>query len=174
MQPAGLPGANSGGKGGNGSPNSFRSPMQILGGGIGSLAFDNSPGMSMFLPNEKKVAGKAAGGVGFAARSFMGLPGRDHAEIRRKVILAVSTDKVAKGRTPEHIAAFKELSDFLTAEVAARRANPTDDLITHLAEAEIDGDRPERARKRAHHRDLRDGRRGIAIELHERVRAQFA
>ena len=46
-----------------------------------------------------------------------------------------------KGRTPEHIAAFKEMSDFLTAEVAARRANPTDDLITHLAEAEIDGDR---------------------------------
>lgn len=72
---------------------------------------------------------------------IMGLPDRDHAEIRRKVILAVSTDKSVKGRTPEHIAAFKELSDFLTAEVAARRANPTDDLITHLAEAEIDGDR---------------------------------
>ena len=78
--------------------------------------------------------------VGLLFRT-MGLPERDHAEIRRKVILAVSTDKAAKGRTPEHIAAFKELSDFLTAEVAARRANPTDDLITHLAEAEIDGDR---------------------------------
>ena len=78
--------------------------------------------------------------VGLLFRT-MGLPDRDHAEIRRKVILAVSTDKAAKGRTPEHIAAFKELSDFLTAEVAERRANPTDDLITHLAEAEIDGDR---------------------------------
>jgi cytochrome P450 len=78
--------------------------------------------------------------VGLLFRT-MGLPNRDHAEIRRKVILAVSTDKAAKGRTPEHIAAFKELSDFLTTEVAARRANPTDDLITHLAEAEIDGDR---------------------------------
>jgi cytochrome P450 len=72
---------------------------------------------------------------------IMGLPDRDHADIRRKVILAVSTDKSVKGRTPEHIAAFRELSDFLTAEVAARRAKPTDDLITHLAEAEIDGDR---------------------------------
>ncbi len=71
----------------------------------------------------------------------MGLPARDHAEIRRKVILAVSTDKAVKGRTAEHIAAFKELSDFLTAEVEKRRARPTDDLITHLAEAEIDGDR---------------------------------
>ena len=63
------------------------------------------------------------------------------ADIRRKVILAVSTDKSVKGRNPEHIAAFKELSDFLGAEVAVHRASPTDDLITHLAEAEIDGDR---------------------------------
>jgi cytochrome P450 len=78
--------------------------------------------------------------VGLLFRT-MGLPERNHAEIRRKVILAVSTDKSAKGRTAEHIAAFQELSAFLTAEVAARRAKPTDDLITHLAEAEIDGDR---------------------------------
>ncbi len=78
--------------------------------------------------------------VGLLFRT-MGLPERDHADIRRKVILAVSTDKAVKGRNPEHIAAFKELSDFLTAEVAARRKAPTDDLITHLAEAEIDGDR---------------------------------
>ena len=78
--------------------------------------------------------------VGLLFRS-LGLPARDHADIRRKVILAVSTDKSVKGRTAEHIAAFKELSDFLTAEVAVRRANPKDDLITHLAEAEIDGDR---------------------------------
>src|SRR5262249_56334934 len=69
----------------------------------------------------------------------MGLPERDHAEIRRKVILAVSTDKSVKGRNPEQIAAFKELSDFLTAEVAVRRAKATDDLITHLAEPQIDG-----------------------------------
>ena len=78
--------------------------------------------------------------VGLLFRT-MGLPERDHAEIRRKAILAISTDKEVKGRTPEHIAAFQELSDFLTEEVAVRRANPTDDLITHLAEAEIDGDR---------------------------------
>ena len=78
--------------------------------------------------------------VGLLFRT-MGLPERDHADIRRKVILAVSTDKSVKGRNPEHIAAFKDLGDFLTAEVAVRRAHPTDDLITHLAEAEIDGDR---------------------------------
>jgi cytochrome P450 len=71
----------------------------------------------------------------------MGLPAREHSAIRHKVVLAVSTDKAVKGRNPEQIAAFQELSDFLTAEVAARRAQPTDDLITHLAEAAIDGDR---------------------------------
>jgi len=78
--------------------------------------------------------------VGLLFRT-MGLPERDHADIRRKVILAVSTDKAVKGRNAEQIAAFKELGDFITAEVAARRATPRDDLITHLAEAEIDGDR---------------------------------
>ncbi len=72
---------------------------------------------------------------------LMGLPARDHNDIRRKVILAVSTDKKAKGRTREHIDAFKSLADFLAAEVAERRKTPTDDLINHLAEAEIDGDR---------------------------------
>ena len=72
---------------------------------------------------------------------IMGLPQRDHAEIRRKVILSISTDKSVRGRTAEHLAAFKDLSDFIAAEVNVRRAHPTDDLITHLAEAEIDGDR---------------------------------
>jgi len=71
----------------------------------------------------------------------MGLPDRDHAEIRRKVILAVSTDKTVKGRTPEHIAAFKDLSDFLTAEVAARQAKPHRRSDYPPREAEIDGDR---------------------------------
>jgi cytochrome P450 len=78
--------------------------------------------------------------VGLLFRT-MGLPERDHTDIRRKVILAVSTDKSVKGRNSEHIAAFQELSDFLTTEVAFRRKHPTDDLITHLAEAEIDADR---------------------------------
>ena len=71
----------------------------------------------------------------------MGLPPRDHNEIRKKVVLAISTDKAMKGRAPIHNEAFKEISDFISAEVEARRKHPSDDLITHLAEAEIDGDR---------------------------------
>ena len=78
--------------------------------------------------------------VGLLFRT-LGLPMRDHNEIRRKVILAVSTDKETKGRTQEHLDAFAYISEFLTEEVTKRRAEPRDDLITHLAEAEIDGDR---------------------------------
>jgi cytochrome P450 len=72
---------------------------------------------------------------------MLGLPERDHTMIRRKVILSISTDKAARGRNDAHIAAFKELGDFISEEVTARRAKPSDDLISALAEAEIDGDR---------------------------------
>ncbi len=71
----------------------------------------------------------------------MGLPAMDHGEIRRKVILSVSTDKALKGRNQEQLDAFRFLSEFITSEVTKRRADPKDDLITALAEAEIDGDR---------------------------------
>lgn len=71
----------------------------------------------------------------------MGLPAVDHADIRRKVILAVSTDKALKGHNQEQLDAFKFLSQFISTEVDKRRADPKDDLITALAEAEIDGDR---------------------------------
>jgi len=72
---------------------------------------------------------------------MLGLPQPGHGEIRRKVILSVATDKVGKGRKPEHDRAFKEIGDFIAAEVEGRRRHRQDDLITHLAEAEIDGDR---------------------------------
>jgi cytochrome P450 len=72
---------------------------------------------------------------------LLGLPERDSAEMRRKVVLSISTDKAARGRNPELDRAFRELGEFIADEVAARRRNPTDDLITRLAEAEIDGDR---------------------------------
>jgi cytochrome P450 len=72
---------------------------------------------------------------------MLGLPPPDRAEIRRKVVLSVSTDKAIRGRNAEHDRAFKEIGDFIAAEVAVRRKNPQDDLITRLAEAEIDGDK---------------------------------
>jgi cytochrome P450 len=72
---------------------------------------------------------------------LMGLPASDAAEIRRKVVLSISTDKEKRGRNDEQIAAFRDISDFITREVEMRRAAPRDDLITALATSEIDGDR---------------------------------
>lgn len=71
---------------------------------------------------------------------MLGLPPRDPAEIRSKVVLSISTDKAAKGRSKVMNDAFAEVSDYLRDAVAARRRNPSDDLITKLAEAQIDGD----------------------------------
>ena len=70
----------------------------------------------------------------------MGLPERDHADIRRKVILAVSTDKSVKGRTAGTHRCVQGDHRFY-GRGGRRRTRLTDDLITHLAEAEIDGDR---------------------------------
>jgi len=72
---------------------------------------------------------------------MLGLPPPDRAEIRRKVVLSVSTDKRVRGRNAEHDRAFKDIGDFIAAQVEVRRRQPQDDLITRLAEAEIDGDR---------------------------------
>jgi cytochrome P450 len=73
--------------------------------------------------------------------ALLGLPEREPAETRHKVVLSISTDKEARGRNAELDAAFAELTRFLADEIAERRARPADDLITALAEAEVDGER---------------------------------
>ena len=72
---------------------------------------------------------------------MLGLPEFEPAEIRNKVVLAISTDRQTRGRNPDLDAAFKWITDFIGREVDARRKSPQDDLVTRLAEAEIDGDR---------------------------------
>ena len=72
---------------------------------------------------------------------LLGLPAQDPIEMRNRVVQSISTDKAARGRNPELNAAFAGLNDFVAEEVAIRRKSPTDDLVTLLAEAEIDGDK---------------------------------
>ena len=72
---------------------------------------------------------------------MLGLPQRDATATRNEVVLSISTDKERHGRNPELDAAFGRLTQFLAEEVENRRRAPAEDLITHLAEAEIDGDR---------------------------------
>lgn len=72
---------------------------------------------------------------------MLGLPVLEPADIRNKVVLAISTDREKRGRNPELNAAFQWITDFISREVDKRRKEPKDDLVTRLAEAEIDGDR---------------------------------
>ncbi len=72
---------------------------------------------------------------------MLGLPPSDAVAMRRQVVLSISTDKARRGRNAELDAAFRDLGQFVADEVAKRRKTPTDDVITQLAEAEIDGDR---------------------------------
>jgi cytochrome P450 len=83
-------------------------------------------------------ASKVTVGVLF---QMMGLPYQDPIDVRRKVILSISTDKQLRGRNEAQTTAFRELGDFILEEVNARRANPRDDVISALATAEVDGDR---------------------------------
>ena len=72
---------------------------------------------------------------------LLGLPEQNPAEIRDKVVLSISTDRKTRGRNAELDAAFQWIIDFISREVTERRKHPQDDLVTRLAEAEIDGDR---------------------------------
>ncbi len=61
---------------------------------------------------------------------MMGLPVLEPADIRNKVVLAISTDRTTRGRNPELDAAFKWIADFIQIEVDKRRKDPQDDLVT--------------------------------------------
>ncbi len=72
---------------------------------------------------------------------LLGLPASDPVKIRKNVVLSISTDKANRGRNQELNEAFFQLTGFISELVEQRRMSPADDLITRLAESEIDGDR---------------------------------
>jgi hypothetical protein len=71
----------------------------------------------------------------------LGLPLGDEAEVRRKAVMMVQSDPVTRNKGPEHIAAYEWMQAYAAKVIAERRANPQNDLISHFAQAEIDGDR---------------------------------
>jgi cytochrome P450 len=76
----------------------------------------------------------------------LGLPMGDEAiveerEVRDNAVLMVQSDARTRAKGPEHIAAYNWMQDYAGKVIALRRAQPRDDLISHFAQAEIDGDR---------------------------------
>ena len=71
----------------------------------------------------------------------LGIPLEDEATVRERAVLMVQTDPVTRAKGPEHIAAYEWVRDYAAAVIARRRADPRDDLISHFATAELDGDR---------------------------------
>lgn len=72
---------------------------------------------------------------------IIGLPPVDDDFLRKQAMLCVQTDPITRGKTQEHIDAFKWINDFALSVINERRKNPKDDLISQFSLAEIDGDR---------------------------------
>lgn len=76
----------------------------------------------------------------------LGLPMGDEAlvpehEVRDNAVLMVQSDARTRTKGPEHIAAYNWMQDYAGKVIALRRKEPRNDLISHFALAEIDGDR---------------------------------
>lgn len=73
----------------------------------------------------------------------LGIPLEDEVTVRDRAVLMVQTDPVTRAKGTEHIAAFEWVRDYAAGVIEQRRADPRDDLISHFATAELDGDRLE-------------------------------
>lgn len=71
----------------------------------------------------------------------LGLPMGDEAIVREKAVMMVQNDPITRAKGPEHIAAYEWMQDYAQSVIDERRKHPRNDLISHFAEAEIDGDR---------------------------------
>ncbi|WP_180683178.1 cytochrome P450 [Tepidicella baoligensis] len=65
----------------------------------------------------------------------------DEQTVRDNAVLMVQSDSRTRTKGPEHIAAYNWMQDYASKVIAMRRAEPRNDLISHFAQAEIDGDR---------------------------------
>lgn len=72
---------------------------------------------------------------------LMGLPEEDHALIRRRVVTMVQTDAVQRQKGPANLQAFEEMVAYVREQIAFRRKQPGNDMVSRLIAAEIDGDR---------------------------------
>ena len=109
--------------------------------GIAQQVFGQLKGVEQF--DFKEVSSQFTVKVLMAA---LGLPMGDEAlvdekEVRDNAVLMVQSDSRTRTKGPEHIAAYNWMQEYASKVIAMRRAEPRNDLISHFAQAEIDGDR---------------------------------
>lgn len=72
---------------------------------------------------------------------LLGVPEQDRAELRRMADMLVHREEGLDDVPPEGVAAALELVGYYADFVDARRVNPTDDMVSALCQAEVDGER---------------------------------
>ena len=78
--------------------------------------------------------------------ALLGIPEADRAEVQRKSNAMLHREPGNPLPTPAAIASSRELLDYISGQIAERRKNPRDDLITRLTEVEVADERGEFAR----------------------------
>ena len=78
--------------------------------------------------------------------ALLGIPEADRADVQRKSNAMLHREPGNPLPTPAAIASSRELLDYISGQIAERRKNPRDDLITRLTEVEVADERGEFAR----------------------------
>jgi cytochrome P450 len=73
--------------------------------------------------------------------ALMGLPEHDHRELREQAVMMVQSDPVTRQKGPQHLAAYEWMKAYAGSIIATRKAQPGDDLVSQLLQAEVDGAR---------------------------------
>jgi cytochrome P450 len=72
---------------------------------------------------------------------ILGLPPGDDSVVRDKAVLMVQSDPVTRQKGAQHIAAYNWMQEYAGRVIAERTEKPTNDLISQLVLAEIDGEK---------------------------------
>ena len=72
---------------------------------------------------------------------LLGIPHDQYETLRGHVVRILQTDPETRKKSDESLASFRWLADYTAELLDERRINPSDDMLTYLLQAEIDGDR---------------------------------
>ncbi|MBT5559526.1 MAG: cytochrome P450 [Proteobacteria bacterium] len=72
---------------------------------------------------------------------LLGMPRKDQLEIRRNIVLTLTTDPETRQKTAANLAGFEWLKKYTLNLLDEHKRSPKEDLLTRLIEAEVEGDK---------------------------------